>query len=132
MIRCLLTISAFLSALVQSNEIQKSEEVLSAQAITWEVQRWGATYSQLIINSLSNQSPYIGEVCRVNIRLHISGVVRRVTILPPPYNDKTPINGLLCNEVFLAVYRIKQFPMPNQTNIRNKLTNINLTVVPNE
>lgn len=133
MARWLIAISIFMFDLARADEFtslgqNRAEQALSAQAITWEAQRWGDIYIQLIQNTLKDQSQYTGEICRVNIRLHPSGFVRRVTTLPPPYNSKTPKNDLLCNEVFLAVYRVKQFPMPTQSNVKQKVQNINLTI----
>jgi len=115
----------------QKEQKQAIDGIFSQMGVTSEAQRWGDIYTQLIQSTLPDQSQYTGEICRVNIRLDLSGVVRRVTILPPPTNSKTPRNDLLCNEVFLAVYRVKQFPMSDQPKVKEKLQNINLTVSAN-
>ncbi|EKO3904882.1 cell envelope integrity protein TolA [Vibrio fluvialis] len=139
MVRWILAISILFPWVVHANgpiaEQQKEqkqaiERTLSQMELTFEAQRWGAIYTQLISQNLPDQSKYKGEVCRVNIRLHPSGSVRRVVILPPPPNKKSTNQELLCNDVFLTVYRLKRFPMPKQANLKEKLQNINLTVTP--
>ncbi|ENM6575266.1 cell envelope integrity protein TolA [Vibrio fluvialis] len=114
----------------QKEQKQAIERIFSQMEVVSEAHRWGAIYVQLISQNLPDQSQYKDEVCRVNIRLHPSGSVRRVTILPLPPNKKSTNQELLCNDVFLTVYRLKRFPMPKQANLKEKLQNINLTVIP--
>ncbi|MBY7782807.1 cell envelope integrity protein TolA [Vibrio fluvialis] len=136
MVRWVLAISIFFSPLVHANDSTVEEQkqaidrIFSQMEVTYEAQRWGAIYTQLIRQNLPDQSQYKDEVCRVNIRLHPSGSVRRVAILPPPPNKKSTNQELLCNDVFLTVYRLKRFPMPKQANLKERLQNINLTVTP--
>ncbi|EKO5148805.1 hypothetical protein P0I91_000064 [Vibrio fluvialis] len=93
-----------------------------------EAQRWGDVYTQLIQNKLTNHELYKGSTCSANVRLHPCGSVRRVVILTAPTNVKKAMNDLLCNEVFLAVYRVKQFPMPKHSSVKERLQNLNLTI----
>ncbi|EPW3767826.1 cell envelope integrity protein TolA [Vibrio fluvialis] len=139
MVRWILAISILFPWVAHTNESiaeqQKEQKqaidgIFSQMGVTSEAQRWGAIYIQLISQNLPDQSEYKGEVCRVNIRLHPSGSVRRVAILPPPPNKKSTNQELLCNDVFLTVYRLKRFPMPKQANLKERLQNINLTVTP--
>ncbi|ELL7085462.1 cell envelope integrity protein TolA [Vibrio fluvialis] len=135
MFRWVLVLSILFSWMVQANESITVEREKQKQAIDkvfppMELQNWGAIYAQLINQNLPDQSKYKGEICRLNIRLHPSGSVRRVTILPPPPNKKSTNQELLCNDVFLTVYRLKRFPMPKQDDMVKKLQNINLTVTP--
>jgi len=136
MVRCLLAISILFPWMGYANDSTVEEQKkavgrhFSQMEVASEVQRWGAIYIQLIQNNLPDQLSYVGEVCRVNIRLHPSGIIRRVTILPSPTNSKTTMNDLLCNEAFLSIYKVKQFPMPEQDNVKKRLQNINLTVEP--
>ncbi|MBY8025132.1 cell envelope integrity protein TolA [Vibrio sp. LQ2] len=139
MLRWMLAMSILCTWVVHANEPmaeqqkeqkQAIERTLSPMELTFEAQRWGAIYTQLISQNLPDQSRYKDEVCRVNIRLHPSGSVRRVVILPPSTNKKSTNQELLCNDVFLTVYRLKRFPMPKQANLKEKLQNINLTVIP--
>ncbi|MBY7816198.1 cell envelope integrity protein TolA [Vibrio fluvialis] len=139
MLRWMLAISILCTWVVHASEAiaeqqkeqkQAIERIFSQMDVTSEVQRWGAIYTQLIRQNLPDQSQYKDEVCRVNIRLHPSGSVRRVAILPPPPNKKSTNQELLCNDVFLTVYRLKRFPMPKQVNLKERLQNINLTVTP--
>lgn len=136
MFRWVLVLSILFSWMVQANDSTVEEQkqaidrIFSPMEVTYEAHRWGAIYTQLIIQNLPDQSKYKGEICRVNIRLHSNGSVRRVVILPPPPNKKSTNQELLCNDVFLTVYRLKRFPMPKQANVKEKLQNINLTVTP--
>ncbi|HDM8048112.1 TPA: cell envelope integrity protein TolA [Vibrio fluvialis] len=137
MLRWVLAISILFPWVVHANDStleeqkQAIERMFAGEDPTSEPQRFGSMYVRLIQENLTNKELYKGSMCRVNVRLHPSGTVRKVVILPEPTNIKTPMNELLCNEVFLAVYRVKQFPMPQQMALRNKLQNINLTVIPN-
>ncbi|MCG6268015.1 cell envelope integrity protein TolA [Vibrio furnissii] len=136
MFRWVLVLSILFSWVAHANDStieeqkQAIEGIFSQMGIASEAQRWGFTYIQLINQNLPDRSQYKGEICRVNIRLHPNGSVRRVTILPPPPNEKSTNQELLCNDVFLTVYRIKRFPMPKQDGVGEKLQNINLTVIP--
>ncbi|EKO3464904.1 cell envelope integrity protein TolA [Vibrio fluvialis] len=139
MVRWILAISILFPWVAHANESideQKKEQkqaidgIFSQMGVVSEVHRWGAIYVKLISQNLPDQSQYKDEVCRINVRLHPSGSVRRVTILPPPNNKKSTNQELLCNDVFLTVYRLKRFPMPKQADVGKKLQNINLTVTP--
>lgn len=136
MFRWVLVLSILFSWMVQANDStveeqkQAIDKIFSQMGRASEAQRWGFTYLQLINENLPDRSQYKGEICRVNIRLHPNGSVRRVTILPPPPNKKSTNQELLCNDVFLTVYRLKRFPMPTQADMVKKLQNINLTVTP--
>ncbi|EPR7087676.1 cell envelope integrity protein TolA [Vibrio fluvialis] len=135
MVRWILAISILFPWMVQANESitvarEKQKQAIYKVFPPMGLQNWGAIYVQLINQNLPDQSKYKGEICRVNIRLHPSGSVRRVTILPPPPNEKSTNQELLCNDVFLTVYRLKRFPMPKQASLKENLQNINLTVIP--
>ncbi|MBY7909470.1 cell envelope integrity protein TolA [Vibrio fluvialis] len=136
MFRWVLVLSILFSWVAHANDStieeqkQAIEGIFTQMGIASEAQRWGFTYIQLINQNLPDRSQYKGEICRVNIRLHPNGSVRRVTILPPPPNEKSTNQELLCNDVFLTVYRLKRFPMPKQADVGKKLQNINLTIIP--
>lgn len=135
MFRWVLVLSILFPWVAHTNESiaeqqQAMGEIFSQMGVASEAQHWGFTYIQLINQNLPKRSQYKGEICRVNIRLHPNGSVRRVTILPPPPNEKSTNRELLCNDVFLTVYRLKRFPMPKQDDVGKKLQNINLTVTP--
>lgn len=102
------------------------------KAIISETHRWGAIYTQLISQNLSANSLYKDQVCWINLRLQPTGHVRKVTILHPKFQEEynTPNQDLFCNEVFLVAFRLKRYPMPKQTDVAEKLMNVNLTIRP--
>ncbi|EKO3404975.1 cell envelope integrity protein TolA [Vibrio fluvialis] len=137
MVRWILAISILFPWVAHTNESiaeqqQAMGEIFSQMGVASEAQRWGAIYTQLISQNLSTNTLYKDQVCWINLRLQPTGHVRRVTILHPKYEEKyhTPNQELFCNEVFLVAFRLKQYPMPNQSEVVKRLMNINLTIRP--
>ncbi|WP_411912563.1 cell envelope integrity TolA family protein [Vibrio fluvialis] len=136
----LLTLLVLFAANTQAEVVpQRNDERLYGEvfdehqkAITFEAQRWGAIYTQLITQNLSTNSLYRDQVCWINLRLRPTGHIRKVTILHPKSKEsyRTPNQELFCNEVFLVAFRLKRYPMPKQIDVIKKLLNVNLTIRP--
>lgn len=80
----------------------------------------GAIYTQLISQNLNFQGSYQGQVCKLHVKLHPSGYVKSVI---------TDSQSLLCNDAFIAVYKVKQFPLPEDSGIAKRLYDFNVTVM---
>ncbi|EOB2574202.1 cell envelope integrity protein TolA [Vibrio fluvialis] len=141
MFRWVLVLSILFSWMVQADESitverekqkQAIDKIFSQMGVTSEAQRWGAIYTQLISQNLGTNSLYKDQVCWINLRLQPNGYVRKVTILHPKSYEgyRTPNQEIFCNEVFLVAFRLKRYPMPKQSNVVEKLMNINLTIRP--
>ncbi|MCG3721387.1 cell envelope integrity protein TolA [Vibrio cincinnatiensis] len=94
---------------------------ISSVQVASEVQRWSAIYTTLISQNLNFQGSYQGQVCKLHVKLHPSGHVKSVT---------TDSQSLLCNDAFIAVYKVKQFPLPNNPSVDKKFFDFNLSVMP--
>lgn len=137
MVRWILAISILFSWVAHANgsiaeQQQAIDGIFSQMGVTSEAQRWGAIYTQLISQNLGTNSLYKDQVCWINLRLQPNGYVRKVTILHPTSYEgyRTPNQEIFCNEVFLVAFRLKRYPMPKQSNVVEKLMNINLTIRP--
>ncbi|MGC9423643.1 cell envelope integrity protein TolA [Vibrio sp.] len=98
-----------------------------AQYIATEAERWGAIYTQLIQQNLLLEDSFRGKQCRVNLRLIPAGADAIVGDLQIVEGDSR-----LCAATKRAVAQVGNFPLPKtgESDVIEKLKNINLTVVP--
>lgn len=98
-----------------------------SQHVTSEAQRWGAIYTQLIQQNLLLEDSFKGKQCRVNLRLIPTGTGAIVGDLRILDGDSR-----LCAATKRAVAQVGTFPLPkkDESDVIEKLKNINLTVVP--
>ncbi|MDD9156626.1 cell envelope integrity protein TolA [Aliivibrio sp. S4TY2] len=92
------------------------------QHIDDEVNRHAAIYTQMIQQNLLVDETYVGKSCRVKIKLASSGLLLSVTTLGG--------DAQVCRAAKTAVTKVNVFPMPKDSDVVAKLTNINLTVQP--
>lgn len=105
----------------------QNNSVARSQHVTSEAQRWGAIYTQLIQQNLLLEDSFKGKQCRVNLRLIPTGTGAIVGDLRILDGDSR-----LCAATKRAVAQVGTFPLPkkDESDVIEKLKNINLTVVP--
>ncbi|MBL4240472.1 cell envelope integrity protein TolA [Vibrio fluvialis] len=105
----------------------QNNSVARSQHVTSEAQRWGAIYTQLIQQNLLLEDSFKGKQCKVNLRLIPTGTGAIVGDLRILDGDSR-----LCAATKRAVAQVGTFPLPkkDESDVIEKLKNINLTVVP--
>ncbi|USD64322.1 cell envelope integrity protein TolA [Vibrio sp. SCSIO 43136] len=105
----------------------ESEQAANSSAqqrfVADEVSRYGEIYKQLIKNKLRIDDSYRGKTCRVNIQLvHAGGegIVRSANALDG--------DSRVCTATKSAITQVGSFPVPADSDVANKLKDINLTV----
>ena len=99
---------------------QAAQQRRRAQQVTTEVDKYQALIQQTIMRYLIKDESFSGKTCRLNIRLASTGLVTKVTRLA---GDEA-----LCRAAQSAVLRPDKLPMSSESDVYEKLKDINLTV----
>ncbi len=117
---------AALSDIFSGLETESAQNTTArSRHVTSEVQRMGAIYTQLIQQKLLLEDSFRGKSCRVNLRLIPAGsgaIAGQVKVLDG--------DSRLCAATRSAIAQVGTFPLSNESDVNEKLKNINLTVVP--
>ncbi|WED22774.1 cell envelope integrity protein TolA [Vibrio sp. JC009] len=106
---------------------QESAQNMSAKErhVVSETDRYGAIYTQLIQNNLLVEESFKGKTCRVNLRLLPTGTDMILSDVKVLEGDTR-----LCSATKRAVAQVGSFPLPKESDVVEKVRNINLTVAP--
>ncbi len=93
------------------------------QFVDSELARYAAIYTQRIKENLLVEDYFQGKSCRVNLRLIPTGagaIVGSISVLDG--------DSRVCSATKRAVAQVQSFPLPTDSDVVNRLKNINLTV----
>lgn len=90
-----------------------------------EASRYTSIYTQLIEKNTKGMPKHKRFKCRVNIRLADDGSPNSATLLDGSDHK-------ICQPLILEIKKIKDFPMPSEREVREKLSDFNLTFGSND